>query len=122
MNVPRPCLGCTALTDGRGDRCTRCKAVKERERTAHRRTQPGNGAQARARRAARSHQGEYSCAACGSQARLEADHIKPLHLGGTDYSSNIQLLCYRCHKDKTSTEAKAAGAKVPWYAPGKHEY
>ena len=120
--VPRPCLDCAALTDGGGDRCTKCKRSKERQRTAHRRTQPGDGAQARARRAARANPGEYPCGLCGSLDRVQVDHIKPLVEGGTDYASNIQVLCWTCHRDKTSREAKRRGPVVPWYAPGRHEY
>lgn len=35
---------------------------------------------------------------------LELDHITPLHLGGDNEVSNLQLLCHECHKRKTSAE------------------
>ena len=48
---------------------------------------------------------------CNSCGRLTAhphgyqiDHIKPLHLGGTDTPSNRQLLCIDCHEKKTAKE------------------
>lgn len=47
---------------------------------------------------------EYRCLACGSTKNLSADHVVPLSKGGTNYISNIQVLCKRCNskkKDKT---------------------
>lgn len=35
----------------------------------------------------------------------EVDHITPLSMGGTDIESNLQALCYDCHKAKTTREA-----------------
>lgn len=32
------------------------------------------------------------------------DHIKPKAHGGTDDDSNLQTLCWSCHKAKTATE------------------
>lgn len=46
------------------------------------------------------------CARCGSAERLELDHIVPLWNGGTNDPDNLQLLCYTCHKLKTSDERK----------------
>ena len=38
---------------------------------------------------------------------LEADHIKPIALGGDEYDlNNYQTLCDKCHRKKTSSEAK----------------
>lgn len=46
-----------------------------------------------------------TCAACGRMRFLEADHIVPLHLGGTNEPSNLQSLCRECHALKTAREA-----------------
>lgn len=37
---------------------------------------------------------------------LELDHIKALHLGGTERPDNCQLLCVACHRDKTTKERR----------------
>jgi hypothetical protein len=38
---------------------------------------------------------------------MEQDHIVPLHLGGEHDISNLQWLCYDCHKKKSGAEASA---------------
>ena len=40
------------------------------------------------------------CAACGSEDRLEIDHILPIVLGGSSDPSNLQLLCLPCNRSK----------------------
>jgi len=40
------------------------------------------------------------CVQCGSQERLEYDHIIPWSKGGSDTERNIQLLCERCNRAK----------------------
>ncbi len=53
------------------------------------------------------------CAQCGSIVDLEADHIVPLHRGGTNDASNLQSLCRQCHAIKTATEqGKDCGKKI----------
>lgn len=47
-----------------------------------------------------------SCVKCGSQDSLELDHVIPIVLKGKNDLSNIQVLCYKCHKAKTATEKK----------------
>lgn len=37
-------------------------------------------------------------------SNLEVDHIVPLHLGGSNEPENLQLLCIKCHKEKTIAE------------------
>lgn len=43
------------------------------------------------------------CAKCrisGNETRLEADHIVPISLGGSNYITNIQPLCRSCNASK----------------------
>lgn len=40
------------------------------------------------------------CTNCGSQVRLEYDHIIPLAKGGSNTARNIQLLCELCNRSK----------------------
>lgn len=44
-------------------------------------------------------------------AASEVDHVKPLHLGGTDDDANLEAICSTCHVAKTAAEAgkRAAG-------------
>lgn len=43
------------------------------------------------------------CATCGSQERLEFDHIIPVAMGGSNTARNIQLLCESCNRAKGAT-------------------
>jgi hypothetical protein len=40
------------------------------------------------------------CVKCGSQERLEYDHIIPVSRGGSNTARNIQLLCEQCNRQK----------------------
>jgi len=40
------------------------------------------------------------CTDCGSQEKLEYDHIIPLSRGGANTVRNLQLLCERCNRSK----------------------
>lgn len=52
----------------------------------------------------------YTCQCCGRVGgRLELDHIVNKAVGGTDDKTNLQILCYQCHKTKTQSESKAGG-------------
>jgi|SRR5690625_3131950 len=48
------------------------------------------------------------CAACERYTQypngFELDHIVPLHQGGEDAESNLQVLCIECHETKTLKE------------------
>lgn len=41
------------------------------------------------------------CVRCGSQERLEFDHMIPVSKGGSDTARNIQLLCEKCNREKS---------------------
>ncbi|MHB8637962.1 MAG: HNH endonuclease [Fimbriimonadaceae bacterium] len=43
------------------------------------------------------------CVQCGSNERLEFDHIVPHSRGGSNTERNIQLLCERCNRSKGAT-------------------
>ena len=43
---------------------------------------------------------EGECAHCGSDRRLEVDHIRPLSLGGSNAVDNLQALCMPCNRSK----------------------
>jgi 5-methylcytosine-specific restriction enzyme A len=48
---------------------------------------------------------EYRCFFClktREEAKLSIDHIKPISKGGTNESSNLQILCMKCNQSKSS--------------------
>lgn len=55
--------------------------------------------QARAREAKRRDGGR--CRMCGSDQKLQTDHIVPLSKGGSNEFENLQTLCKACHEIKT---------------------
>ena len=57
---------------------------------------------------------EGLCAACGVELRerIEADHIQPFIEKGVTELWNMQILCLRCHRLKTSAEARRRHVNV----------
>ena len=45
------------------------------------------------------------CVKCGSNERLEFDHVIPLALGGANTARNLQLLCEPCNRSKGASLA-----------------
>jgi hypothetical protein len=45
------------------------------------------------------------CVRCGSNQRLEFDHVIPLALGGANTARNLQLLCETCNRSKGASLA-----------------
>lgn len=54
-----------------------------------------------------------SCSVCGSIDSLEADHIVPVSKGGQHGPLNLQVLCNKCHKEKTKLEVTPKTTLVP---------
>ena len=45
---------------------------------------------------------EGRCVSCGSNQKLEYDHIIPVSKGGSSTERNIQLLCEKCNREKSA--------------------
>jgi 5-methylcytosine-specific restriction protein A len=51
---------------------------------------------------------ERPCVKCGEtdKSLLQCDHITPRAVGGTDDPLNLQILCKKCHKQKTKEDVE----------------
>ena len=105
----RPCTypGCHVLVRDGTSRCPSHTKVWHKQTETKRMT----GRRAVNRRA-RLLRDQPLCRACDAVGRValatELDHIVPLYKGGADDESNLQPLCYRCHKIKTQAESNEA--------------
>ena len=60
------------------------------------------------------------CVICGSTENLELDHILTVSAGGGDDISNLQLLCHKCHCEKTKQENETFGWSKEGLAKGRN--
>ena len=49
---------------------------------------------------------KHRCVKCGTQTRLQVDHVVPVVEGGGNELGNLQTLCEPCHTDKTRADRK----------------
>ena len=54
------------------------------------------------------------CRYCRSKANLTYDHKNPVSKGGTDELKNMQVLCERCNKFKSSFTHGQMKAFIKW--------
>lgn len=52
------------------------------------------------------------CAQCGQTDKLHIDHIMPLGQGGKHCFKNLQLLCTKCHAEKTNIDGYPNLARI----------
>lgn len=55
----------------------------------------------------------WKCMCCGCTRNLTLDHIRPIAMGGETVLENLQILCYRCNREK--------GCQVIDYRKGQGE-
>jgi 5-methylcytosine-specific restriction protein A len=112
--APKPCgiQGCTTIVPN-GQRCAdHSSGWKTSPRTASSaRTSTTHWKQQRAKALQRdNHQCVIRGPRCTTHA-TQVDHIKPVHLGGTDQLPNLASTCPPCHTSKTAQEAAAARSR-----------
>lgn len=111
MRAPKHCgiQGCTVIVPN-GKRCDdHSSGWKTSPRSASSgRTNTAHWKQQRAKALQRdNHQCQIRGPRCTVSA-TQVDHIKSVHLGGTDDLSNLASVCKPCHDTKTAREAQAA--------------
>lgn len=60
----------------------------------------------------------FRCKFCGSNERLEVDHIIPWSAGGSDDMDNLRTLCHRCNTERSNFQVIDDGFR---YIPRGHE-
>lgn len=109
--IPRACrkIGCGKTTTDRSGYCEthRNEGWKQHQR-GQSRHQRGYGSKWDVLRARILQRDRHICQSCIKDSRpvpaSTVDHIIPKAHGGTDEESNLQALCWPCHKRKTATE------------------
>ncbi|MFH6892634.1 MULTISPECIES: HNH endonuclease [Providencia] len=109
--IPRACRkhGCSKTTTDRSGYCQdHINSGWESHQKGLSRHQRGYGSKWDKIRTRVLQRDKYLCQECiKSDRAVEAktvDHIKPKAYGGTDDDSNLQSLCWPCHKRKTARE------------------
>lgn len=98
MGLPMPCIVCQKLSTGTGARCA--EHTIKRSAGLIRSVKRATGGRL------------LACAHCGLRTREGAyDHIVPLFTGGADAVANLQWLCKRCHRGKTTDDAERYAAR-----------
>ncbi|AXG42238.1 MULTISPECIES: HNH endonuclease [Photorhabdus] len=109
--IPRACRkrGCAHTTTDRSGYCTAHQNTGwENYQCGKSRHERGYGSRWDATRPRILKRDKYLCQDCKRGKRAvtatTVDHIIPKARGGTDDDSNLQSLCWSCHRRKTATE------------------
>ncbi|MDX7989870.1 HNH endonuclease [Xenorhabdus littoralis] len=109
--IPRACRkqGCPKTTTDRSGYCTdHLHTGWHNHQQGKSRHERGYGSKWDKLRTTVKQRDKYLCQQCLRAGRAitgtTVDHIKPKAHGGTDALSNLMLLCFSCHRQKTATE------------------
>ncbi|WP_405079690.1 HNH endonuclease [Pectobacterium carotovorum] len=109
--IPRACRkhGCAATTKDRSGYCDQHRnAGWESHQHGRSRHERGYGNDWTIRRGRILQRDNHLCQECLRSGRAidakTVDHIKPKAHGGTDDDSNLESLCWPCHRTKTGRE------------------
>lgn len=111
------CIDCTEPATRRG-RCNihdaqyqnRSSVRSRRSRSRRRAKRHDAAARLRRRIQERGHAWCDWCLGDFPADAVDVDHVRPLAMGGTDTTGNVQVLCHGCHQLKTATEFGAGRA------------
>ncbi|EGZ6858246.1 HNH endonuclease [Cronobacter dublinensis] len=113
MSIPRTCrkYGCSGTTKNRSGYCDSHRNESWRQhQNGKNRHQRGYGSKWDALRANVLARDKYLCQNCLRNKRPEVartvDHIVAKAHGGTDDPSNLESLCWPCHRGKTAKEGR----------------
>ncbi|EME0311878.1 HNH endonuclease [Enterobacter hormaechei] len=114
--IPRACRkrGCSGTTTDRSGYCEKHRnegwQQHQRGRTRHQR---GYGSKWDVLRLDVLTRDKHLCQSCKRNGRAEpartVDHILPKAHGGTDEQTNLESLCWSCHRAKTACERLKQG-------------